>query len=48
MFVFTKTLKTDVSADFLHSSFNVSIKKSDFATVSKQANVKPVFKKWEI
>ena len=32
---------------FLHSSFNESAKNSKFASVLKQANITPVFKKGE-
>ena len=45
----TKILKenTDIFADFLHVSFNEFVKKSEFPSVLKQANITPVFKKGE-
>ena len=35
----------DIFADFLHTSFNEFVKKSEFLAVLKQANITPVFKK---
>ena len=45
----TKILKenADIFADFLHSSFNEFVKKLEFPSVLKQANITPVFKKGE-
>ena len=45
----TKILKenTDSFADFLHTSFNEFVKKSEFSSVLKLANITPVFKKGE-
>ena len=45
----TKILKenADIFADFLHASFNEFVKKSEFPSVLKQANITPVFKKGE-
>ena len=37
----------DIFADFLHTSFNEFVKKSEFPSVLKQANITPVFKKGE-
>ena len=34
-----------IFADFLHTSFNEFVKKSEFPSVLKQANITPVFKK---
>ena len=33
----------DIFADFLHSSLNISVKKSTFELVFKQANIRPIF-----
>ena len=43
----TKILKesADIFADILHASFNEFVKKSEFSSVLKQANITPVFKK---
>ena len=43
----TKVLKenADIFADILHASFNEFVKKSEFSSVLKQANITPVFKK---
>ena len=43
----TKILKenADVFVDFLHTSFNKFVKKSEFPSALKQANITPVFKK---
>ena len=35
----------DIFADFLHTSFNGFVKKSEFPSALKQANLTPVFKK---
>ena len=45
----TKILKenTDIFADFLHTSFNEFVKKLEFPSALKQANITPVFKKGE-
>ena len=45
----TKILKenADIFADFLHTSFNEFVKKSEFPSALKLANVTPVFKKRE-
>ena len=45
----TKILKenADIFADFLHTSFNEFVKKSEFPSALKQANITPVFKKGE-
>ena len=45
----TKILKenADIFADFLYASFNEFVKKSEFPSVLKQANITPVFKKRE-
>ena len=45
----TKILKenADIFADFLHASFNEFVKKLEFPSVLKQANITPVFKKGE-
>ena len=45
----TKILKenADIFADFLHASFNEFVKKSEFPSVLKQANITPVYKKGE-
>ena len=45
----TKILKenADIFADFLHASFNEFVKKSEFPSVLKQANITPVFNKGE-
>ena len=45
----TKILKenADIFADFLHANFNEFVKKSEFPSVLKQANITPVFKKGE-
>ena len=45
----TKILKenSDILADFLHTSFNEFVKKSEFPSVLKQANITPVYKKGE-
>ena len=45
----TKILKenADSFADFLHTSFNEFVKKSEFSSVLKLANITPVFKKGE-
>ena len=44
----TKILKENADiADFLHSSFNEFVKKSEFPSVLKQANITPVFTKGE-
>ena len=45
----TKILKenADSFADFLQTSFNEFVKKSEFSSVLKQANITPVFKKGE-
>ena len=47
--VHTRVIKenADIFAEFLHSSFNESVKNSKFSTVLKQANITPVFKKGE-
>ena len=45
----TKILKEneDVFGDFLHTSFNEFVKKSEFPSVLKQANITPAFRKGE-
>ena len=45
----TKILKEneDIFADFLHTSFNEFMKKSEFPSALKLANIAPVFKKGE-
>ena len=47
--VFTRIVQEnkDISAEFLHSSFNEYVKRSNFSSVLKQENTAPVFKKGE-
>ena len=45
----TKIVKenTDIFAEFVYTSFNEFVKKSEFPSVLKQANITPVYKKGE-